>query len=117
MSGQPSTPARLSPSPRSGSRLKKWVMVIITVGIILPGGYGFIEKFIQFVRTLRTDDAGGFTIIPICNYLIVTAGMACLLVWATARGMFRDIERPKFTMLEREQQIEAGDRDTGRMVS
>lgn len=116
MTSQPSTPKSMSPSPQSGSRLKKWVMVLITIGIIVPGGYGFIEKFIQFVRTLRTDDAGGFTIIPICNYLIVTAGMACLLVWATTRGMFRDIERPKFTMLEREQRIEAGDREVGRIV-
>jgi len=91
---------------RRRPRAKTIVLWIITVGIVLPGGYGFVEKFIQFVRTLRTDATGGFTIVPIMNYLLMTAGFVCLLVWATARGMFRDIERPKYTMLEREAQLE-----------
>jgi hypothetical protein len=40
------------------------------------------------------------------NYLLVAAGFGCLLVWATARGMFRDIEKPKQTMLDRERALD-----------
>lgn len=94
---------------RFESRGKTILLIVITLCILLPGGYGFIEKFIQFVRTLNTEEGGGFTIIPIMNYLLVTAGFVCLLVWAILHGMFRDIEGPKYTMLEREQDIDRQD--------
>ncbi|MFQ5462463.1 MAG: hypothetical protein ACE5E5_07530 [Phycisphaerae bacterium] len=105
----------MMPSPQDyslggGSRAKKIFLWIVAIGIAVPGGYGFIEKFIQFVRVLLADKEGGFTIIPIANYLTVAAGMTCLLVWAILHGMFRDIERPKHLMLEREARIEEQDR-------
>lgn len=96
------------------SRTKTVVIAVIAAGIILPGGYGFIEKFVQFVRTLNTEEGGGFTIIPIMNYLLVAAGFTCLLVWAVAHGMFRDVEKPKYTMLDREAAL---DRREGRAWS
>lgn len=89
-----------------GRRLKRNVLIFMSIGILVPGGYGFIEKFIQFIRTLATDAEGGFTIIPITNYLIVGLGMTCLLVWATAQGMFRNVEEPKYTMLQQEEMLE-----------
>lgn len=106
MNLQPAPP----PTEAPRSRAKTITLWCISVGIIVPGGYGFIEKFIQFIRTLRTDEGGGFTIVPITNYLIMAAGFTCLLIWATTRGMFRDIEKPKFTMLEREAQLEQHER-------
>jgi len=95
------------------SRTRTIVLWVVAVLILVPGGYGFVEKFIQFVRilALSTDEGGGFTIIPIVNYLLVAAGMVCLLVWAVAQGMFRDIERPKYTMLEREALIDSRDEE------
>lgn len=98
--------------PRPGpSRTRAIVLWTVAALILIPGGYGFVEKFIQFARLLALDPdkGGGFTIIPITNYLIVTAGMTCLLIWAVAQGMFRDIERPKYTMLEREAQLDRRD--------
>ncbi len=86
-----------------GKRITLWV---IAVGIIVPAGYGFVDKFVQFVRTLDSEQGGHFTIIPIANYLLVTAGFVCLLIWAVTRGMFRDIEGPKYTMLEREAELD-----------
>ena len=109
MQGRPDMSRKQPSSPRA-TRAKTIAFWLIAVGIIVPGGYGFIAAFIQFVRTLRTVEGGGFTIIPIVNYLMVTAGFVCLLIWAVAHGMFRDIERPKYTMLEREAQL---DRDEG----
>lgn len=86
-----------------GKRIALWCMAF---GILIPGAYGFIEKLIQFIRTLNTDEGAGFTIVPISNYLLIAAGMACLLVWAVAHGMFRDIEEPKYKMLEREAELD-----------
>jgi NADH:ubiquinone oxidoreductase subunit 4 (subunit M) len=91
---------------RREGRAKTVVVILVTAGIVLPGGVGFVAKFVQFVRTLQTETGGGFTIVPIMNYLLVAAGFGCLLVWATARGMFRDIEKPKQTMLDRERALD-----------
>ena len=94
------------PLPLMEARSRTSTIALWTVAalVLVPAWYGFIEKFIQFVRipAVETDEGGGFIIIPIVNYLMVTAGMTCLLVWAVANGMFRDIERPKYTLLERD---------------
>lgn len=81
-------------------------LVIVTLLIIGPGAYGFLDKLIQFAWTIRNDPYGNFTMVPLSNYMIVAFGMTCMLIWATAHGMFRDVERPKFTMLEQEEEIE-----------
>jgi hypothetical protein len=90
----------------SDSRKKTIVVVTIGVLILVPAAYGFVEKLMLFILAVKRDMIAGFTIIPVVNYLIVTAGMACLLVWAIAHGMFRRIEQPKYTMLDREAQID-----------
>ncbi|RME37334.1 MAG: hypothetical protein D6788_09705 [Planctomycetota bacterium] len=89
------------------------LLAVLTVVIVVPAAYGFLSKLIDFIYTFRTDAEGRFTIIPIMNYLLVTAGMACLLVWATFGGMFRDVEGPKYTMLERERRLDEQDRRAG----
>lgn len=94
-------------SETAASRKRKTRIIIgMAVLIIVPSAIGFTDKFIQFVRTLSTEDGGNFTIIPILNYLIMAAGFTCLLVWATAHGMFRDVEKPKFKMLEQEKELD-----------
>ena len=91
------------------SRAKRITLLVIAGLILIPGAYGFIEKLIQFFRMLRIDRGVDFTLVPISNYLFVAAGMACMLVWAILHGMFRDIEAPKFDMLEREEALEHGE--------
>ena len=91
------------------SRAKRNTLLVIAAVILIPGAYGFIEKLIQFFRMLRVDRGVDFTLVPISNYLFVAAGMACMLVWAVLHGMFRDIEAPKFDMLEREEALERGE--------
>lgn len=96
---------------RRPRRTRQIVFWCISLAIILPGGYGFVAKFIEFIHTLRSDADGGFTIIPIMNYLLIAAGFTCLLVWAVIHGMFRDIEKPKYTMLEREAQLDRSEQE------
>jgi len=91
------------------SRGKRRALIIIAAVILIPGAYGFTEKLIQFFRTLGTDRGADFTLVPISNYLFVAVGMACMLIWAILHGMFRDIEAPKYDMLEREATLERGE--------
>lgn len=96
---------------RIESRGKRIAVIIIAISILLPASVGFIEKLTLFIMAVKKDKIAGFTIIPVTNYFIVTAGMLCLLVWAACHGMFRNIEQPKYDMLEREEQL---DRAEGR---
>ena len=82
----------------ASSRLKTNVIVMSLV-ILIPSMIGFVMKFSEFVNTFQDPD-GVFAITPMLNYLLATMGFFCMLIWATCNGMFRDIERPKYRMLE-----------------
>lgn len=99
-------PASGIPRPGSG-RAAQWVTICLAVAILLPSMYGFIGKFIEFVALARGDAGGVFAISPIMNYLLASLGFLCLFGWAMAHGMFRDIESPKYSHLEREAQLDA----------
>ena len=43
------------------------------------------------------------------NYLLASLGFFFLFCWAIGHGMFRDIERPKYTMLENERRLDVED--------
>jgi len=87
-------------------RIKVITVVIMTIVIVVPAAYGFGIRLWEFIKTYSSVDGGGFTIVPILNYLLVSIGFVCLMVWAVANGMFRDVEGPKHTMLKREEQLD-----------
>lgn len=89
-----------------GGRRRLNTLIIMALVILVPAGAGFLNKFWEFYHTLRTDSEGAFTIVPMMTYLTVAAGFLCLLVWATMNGMFRDIEQPKYEMLENELRLD-----------
>ena len=89
----------------SQRRFKRIMLVGSAVGILVPCAFGFIDKFVQFVRVAGTDTDGSFALIPMANYVLVALGFLCLLMWAITNGMFRDIEAPKYNMLEREERL------------
>lgn len=81
-------------------------LCIVTAIFLIPALLGVIKSFIKFARTIATDDGDSVVIIPMLSYLCMAAGFACLLVWAVAHGMFNDIEKPKFTLLKREAELD-----------
>lgn len=96
-----------------GSRTKVVTVMIMTVIIVVPAAYGFGARMLEFIRTYASADGGGFAIVPILNYTLVSIGFICLLVWAVAHGMFRDIEKPKHTLLEQEDRLDEHERTQG----
>ena len=92
-----------------GTQGNRWTYVctiILAVLILIPSMLGFIAKFIELYAVLEGDADGVFAVTPILNYLLASLGFFCLLVWAIGCGMFRDIERPKRTMLDREEALD-----------
>ena len=79
------------------------------MAVVIPSAPGFIDKLIQFIKVAQTAEGGGFALVPIMNYMLVAIGFVCLMAWATMHGMFRNIEKPKYTMLEQEDAIDRAD--------
>jgi nitrogen fixation-related uncharacterized protein len=90
----------------NGRRLKSWVTLLLAIGILVPSMFGFANKFQEFLLVFRNDPAGVFAITPIVNYLLASLGFLMMLFWATANGMFHDLERPKHAFLEQEQELD-----------
>jgi hypothetical protein len=91
----------------SESSLRKIVTILLAVAILVPSLFGFGTKFYEFVLLARGNVEGVFAVTPVINYLMASLGFLCLLGWAAANGMFRDIEQPKLTMLENEELLDA----------
>lgn len=90
----------------SSTRWQNRITLLLAVLILIPSGYGFIGKFMELIHVYQGDASGAFAVAPMMNYLLASAGFFCLLLWAAARGMFRDIERPKHQMLAQEELLE-----------
>ncbi len=83
------------------------VTVVFGVLILIPSMLGFVMKFGELVALTEGADDGGFAITPVINYLLASAGFFFLLLWAAVNGMFRDLEQPKYLMLENERELDA----------
>lgn len=96
-------PPRDEPSPRVRRFL--W---LFSIAMVLVAGTGFLFKLIEFVVTATQGgpQALGSFLIPVLNYLLVAAGFFCLFLWAYAKGQFRDLEGPKYRMLEMQEEID-----------
>ncbi len=91
------------------NRTTNWqvrITLLLAVLILIPSGYGFVGKFIELIHVYRGEPGGAFAVAPIMNYLLASLGFFCLLLWAAARGMFRDIESPKYEMLAHEEVLD-----------
>ena len=85
---------------------RRIVMLLMAAAVLVPSLYGFGTKFIEFVALSRGDVDGAFAISPIVNYLLASFGFLLLFGWAALGGMFRDVEQPKYTMLENEARLD-----------
>lgn len=81
------------------ARLFLWVFSIL---MIVTAGSAFGMKLIDFYVTATREGSSalGSFLVPVMNYLFVAAGFAALFVWAYSRGQFRNVEAPKYRMLE-----------------
>lgn len=91
--------------PTSGTRRFLWIFSVLMVVI---AGTAFIFKLTEFFLTATREgpSALGSFLIPVLNYLLVAAGFMLLFLWAYFSGQFRDVEAPKYRMLEMQEQFD-----------
>jgi hypothetical protein len=91
------------------SRKQVITTVVFALVILIPSLLGFANKFREFIMIFRGEVDGVFAITPIVNYLLASLGFFFLFCWAIGHGMFRDLERPKYAMLENERRLDEED--------
>ena len=96
-------PTRPMPVSRNARRFL-WAF---SVTMILIAGTAFLFKLIEFAYSFTGDQPLRFAILPVITYLIVAAGFACLFFWAYVTGQFKNVEAPKYRMLEMQEEIDA----------
>jgi len=101
------------PRPAPASRSTRWFLWIFSIAMIATAGSAFTMKLVDFYITATREGPGALAsfLIPVMNYLLVAAGFAFLFVWAYSRGQFRDVEQPKYRMLELNRLVEEHDRE------
>jgi len=87
---------------RDRSRATRIFLWIFSIVMIVTAGSAFTMKLIDFYITATREGSAalGSFLVPVMNYLCIAAGFAALFVWAHSRGQFRNVEEPKYRMLE-----------------
>ena len=103
----PSSPESVGISTRKDRSIAWTITIVFGVLILIPSMLGFVMKFSELMTLTGDSNDGGFAITPVINYLLASLGFFFLLLWAAVNGMFRDLERPKYLMLENERELDA----------
>jgi hypothetical protein len=88
--------------------MKRVIVLAFAVAVLVVAGLGFSYKMTEFAQTIATDEVEGFGIVAVSVYLIGMLPIVFVTMWALFTGRFRDIERPKFRMLELDEEITRG---------
>lgn len=99
---------RSNPTPPRRWSLRYIAVLLFAVAVLVIAGLGFAYKMSEFAMTIVKDDVEGFGVVAVAVYLIGMVPIVFLTLWAVFTGKFRDIERPKFRMLEIDREIERG---------
>ncbi len=87
---------------------KSLVLFAMTVLVMAVSGLAFVYKMAEFAMTMIEDDVAGFGAVTVVTYLLGMMPILFLTLWAVFSGRFRDIEAPKYRMLELHERIERG---------
>lgn len=88
-------------------------MLIFMFLVVFLAGIAFSFKVFEFVYTSNQSPAADF-IMPVLTYLVVASGFFCLFLWAYLSGQFKDIEAPKYRMLELDRIFDEQERERKR---
>jgi len=81
------------------------IVSVVTVLVVFVAGLAFIFKMTDFAMTIAEDDVAGFGPASVMTYLLGMLPLLFLTLWAAFSGRLRDIEGPKYRMLELNQDI------------
>lgn len=84
---------------------RRWILGFFLFAIAISG-VGFAWKIYEFADDLADQHGLRFAGVHLLAYAFVAAGFLSLLAYAFLKGHFRDIEEPKFDLLEKERRYD-----------
>jgi nitrogen fixation-related uncharacterized protein len=102
------TASKLPPELQYKPKPKNLAILIFQWAVIIIAGAGFTFKFVEYTISVfnNPSDIVNFAITPLIMYMCVAAGFLSLFLWTVIRGDYKDIERPKFRLFERELELD-----------
>lgn len=91
----------------------EWTALVLGVWVVAGvsfAGLTFVYKMVEIIRTVPQGDVAGFAVMQVITYLLVAIGFFCLFLWSFLKGDFREIERAKYRLLEREDELDRMER-------
>lgn len=82
------------------------ILLGFVAAIFLLAGGAFLNKMVHFIQTIQEDQILGFGAVAVGTYLCGMFPLLFLMLWAVLTGRFRDVEAPKYRMLELDEEIE-----------
>jgi hypothetical protein len=92
---------------------KTLFLIIFCSTVLVVSATAFVYKLTEFSMTVVRDGLEGFGIVAISVYLVGLVGLLMWNMWAYSKGYFRNIEQPKFRMLEMEAEYDKIEHATG----
>jgi hypothetical protein len=92
----------MSSTPRT------WFVAAFGAAIVVIAGGALVYKMTEFGMTIIKDDVSGFGVVALAVYFTGMSPLLLLTLWGMCAGHFRDIEGPKYRMLELDDAIERG---------
>lgn len=81
------------------------IISLVTILVVVFAGMAFVYKMTEFVMTIVEDDVAGFGPASVMTYVLGMLPLLFLTIWAALTGRLRDIEAPKYRMLELNEDI------------
>jgi len=100
--------AKLPPEQRYQPKKRNRAITVFQWAVIIIAGTGFVYKFIEYTLSVFAsgNELVNFAITPLVMYISVAIGFFLLFLWTVLRGDYKDIERPKYRLFERELEID-----------
>lgn len=84
---------------------KHAIISFVTILVVFVAGVAFIYKMTEFAMTITDEDVSGFGPASVLTYFMGMLPLLFITLWAAFSGRLRDIEAPKYRMLELNQDI------------
>jgi len=81
------------------------IIFVVTTLVVVVAGLAFVYKMTEFAMTIPDDDVPGFGPAAVATYFLGMLPLLFLTLWAAFSGRLRDIEAPKYRMLELNEDI------------
>ncbi|MEP7234319.1 MAG: hypothetical protein ABI778_03390 [Ignavibacteriota bacterium] len=109
--GKESVQIDLPKEQQYAPKKKNTTLVVFQWSVIIIAGGGFTFKFIEFTYSIfkTGNDLVQFAVTPIVMYVLVAVGFFLLFMWTVLQGDYKDIERPKYRLFEREYLLDKQD--------